>query len=87
MSGYLRAARRSAGVDDSSSEPPQSGAIILLVSVTPDQTQSGKVIEIEIELEVEAVKQCWDFLWSVCMVYVCIIAAVGRGLLGHLEYM
>jgi hypothetical protein len=69
MSGYLRAARRSAGVDDSS-EPPQSGAIVLLVSVTPDQTQSGTVIEIE--LEVEAVKQCCDFLWSVCMVFVCI---------------
>ena len=70
MSGYLRAARRSAGSGDSSSEPPQSGAIVLLVSVTPDQTQSGTVIEIE--LEVEAVEQCCDFLWSVCMVYVCI---------------
>jgi hypothetical protein len=71
MPGYFRAARRSAGVDDSSSEPPQSGAsIVLLVSVTPDQTQSGTVIEIDVE--VEAVKQCCDFLWSVCMVYVCI---------------
>ena len=70
MSGYLRAARRSAGSGDSSSEPPQSGAIVLLVSVTPDQTQSGTVIEIE--LEVEAVEQCCDSLWSVCMVHVCI---------------
>jgi hypothetical protein len=72
MSGYLRAARRSAGVDDSSSEPPQSSAIIvLLVSLTPDQTQSGTVIEIEVK--VEAVEQFCDFLWSVCVVYVCII--------------
>jgi hypothetical protein len=70
MSGYLRAARRSAGVDDSGSEAPQSGDIVLLVSVTPDQTQSGTVIEIEVE--VEAVEQCCDFLWSVRMVHVCI---------------
>ena len=70
MSGYLRAARRSAGVDDSSSEHPQSSAItVLLVSETPDQTQSGTVIEIEVE--VEAVEQCCDFLWSVCIVHVC----------------
>ena len=60
----------SAGVDDSTSEPWLSSAIVLLVSVLPDQTQSGTVNEIEDE--VETVEQCCDFLWSVCMVLVCV---------------
>ena len=43
MSGYLRIARHTAGVDDSSSEPWQSLAIVPLASVPPDKTLSGTV--------------------------------------------
>ena len=48
----------------------QSSAIVPLASVPPDKTQSGTVIEIADEIE--AVEQCCDFLWSVCMVLVCV---------------